>query len=104
MIRRPPRSTLFPYTTLFRSSNPKLGVFFVTFLPQFVAPGQAVLPRLLLLGAIFAVIGWTWMNVYGLFVTRVRAFITAPRVRQGMEPVTGVGLLGFGARRAAERR
>src|SRR5258708_29541373 len=23
MIRRPPRSTLFPYTTLFRSENPK---------------------------------------------------------------------------------
>src|SRR5437870_10739687 len=31
MIRRPPRSTLFPYTTLFRSSNsacPSLSVFF----------------------------------------------------------------------------
>src|SRR3712207_8524109 len=25
MIRRPPRSTLFPYTTLFRSQDPKLG-------------------------------------------------------------------------------
>src|SRR5947208_6011989 len=25
MIRRPPRSTLFPYTTLFRSNNLKLG-------------------------------------------------------------------------------
>src|SRR3712207_8523121 len=25
MIRRPPRSTLFPYTTLFRSTQPKLG-------------------------------------------------------------------------------
>src|SRR3712207_8665455 len=24
MIRRPPRSTLFPYTTLFRSSSPRL--------------------------------------------------------------------------------
>src|SRR5258707_4178808 len=24
MIRRPPRSTLFPYTTLFRSSQPKI--------------------------------------------------------------------------------
>src|SRR5256885_6605644 len=24
MIRRPPRSTLFPYTTLFRSTNPTL--------------------------------------------------------------------------------
>src|SRR3712207_8104191 len=27
MIRRPPRSTLFPYTTLFRSSLPKGGGF-----------------------------------------------------------------------------
>src|SRR3712207_8496584 len=25
MIRRPPRSTLFPYTTLFRSPRPRLG-------------------------------------------------------------------------------
>src|ERR1700737_1403558 len=83
--------------------NPKAGVFFVTFLPQFVAPNQAVLPRLLLMGAIFAVIGWTWMNVYGLFVTRVREFITAPRVRQWMERITGVVLLGFGARLAVER-
>ena len=84
-------------------SNPKLGVFFVTFLPQFVAPGQALLPRLLLLGSIFALIGWTWMNVYGFFVTRMRDFITAPRVRQWMERVTGVVLLGFGVRLAAER-
>src|SRR2546427_13173354 len=29
MIRRPPRSTLFPYTTLFRSQNP-LSAFSVT--------------------------------------------------------------------------
>src|SRR2546426_6895120 len=26
MIRRPPRSTLFPYTTLFRSSGPAVGL------------------------------------------------------------------------------
>src|SRR5256885_2804821 len=26
MIRRPPRSTLFPYTTLFRSDAPQLGI------------------------------------------------------------------------------
>jgi threonine/homoserine/homoserine lactone efflux protein len=78
-------------------------VFFVTFLPQFVVPGQPLLPRLLALGVIFAVIGWTWLNVYGLFVTRIRSFVTAPRVRQWMERVTGVVLLGFGARLAIER-
>lgn len=84
-------------------SNPKLGVFFVTFLPQFVGAGQALLPRLLELGLLFAVIGWLWMNVYGLLVTRVRDLITAPRVRQWMGRVTGVVLLGFGARLALER-
>ena len=98
-----PAHAIFRQGFLSALTNPKLGVFFVTFLPQFVVPGQAVLPRLLELGLVFAVIGWTWMIAYGLLVTRIRAFITAPRVRQWMDRVTGVVLLGFGARLAAER-
>lgn len=95
--------TVFRQGFLSAITNPKLGVFFVTFLPQFVLPGQPVLPRLLELGIVFAVIGFVWMNVYGLSVTRLRALITAPRVRQWMQRVTGVVLLGFGARLALER-
>src|SRR5687767_1437081 len=34
MIRRPPRSTLFPYTTLFRSPNCTSGTYFVTSSPS----------------------------------------------------------------------
>jgi RhtB (resistance to homoserine/threonine) family protein len=98
-----PAHAIFRQGFLSAISNPKLGVFFVTFLPQFVMPGQPVLPRLLLLGVIFAVIGFTWLIVYGTFVTRMRDVITAPRVRQWMERVTGVVLLGFGVRLAAER-
>ena len=98
-----PAHAVFRQGFLSAISNPKLGVFFVTFLPQFVLPGQAVLPRLLLLGVTFAVIGWTWMNAYGIFVTRLRDVVTAPRVRQWMQRVTGVVLLGFGARLAIER-
>jgi threonine/homoserine/homoserine lactone efflux protein len=98
-----PAHAIFRQGFLSAMSNPKLGVFFVTFLPQFVVPGQPLLPRLFALGVIFAVIGWTWLNVYGLFVTRIRSFVTAPRVRQWMERVTGIVLLGFGARLAIER-
>ena len=98
-----PAHAIFRQGFLSAISNPKLGVFFVTFLPQFVAPGQALLPRLLELGLIFAVIGWMWMNVYGLFITRIREIITAPRVRQWIQRVTGVVLLGFGARLALDR-
>ena len=98
-----PAHAVFRQGFLSAISNPKLGVFFVTFLPQFVLPGQQALPRLLVLGVTFALIGWIWMNVYGLFVTRLRNVITAPRVRQWMQRVTGVVLLGFGARLALER-
>jgi threonine/homoserine/homoserine lactone efflux protein len=106
MIGTPPAA---PAHAIFRQgfisciTNPKLGVFFVTFLPQFVVAGQPVLPRLLELGLVFAAIGWTWMNAYGLFVNRLREVITTPRVRQWMQRVTGVVLLGFGARLAVER-
>jgi len=98
-----PAHSIFRQGFLSAMTNPKLGVLFVTLLPQFVAPGQALLPRLLELGLVFAVIGWTWMNVYGLLIARIHDFITAPRVRQWMQRVTGVVLLGFGARLAFER-
>lgn len=93
------------YRTGFLSAmlNPKLGVFFVTLLPQFVHPGQPVLARMIVLGAIFATIGVTWMTGYGLLVTKVRDLIDRPRVRAWMERVTGVVLVGFAARLALER-
>lgn len=75
----------------------------MTFLPQFVDPHQQPLPQLLLLGAVFALIGWTWLIVYGLLVARVRDIITAPRVRQWMDRVTGTVLIGLGLRLALER-
>jgi threonine/homoserine/homoserine lactone efflux protein len=84
-------------------SNPKLGVFFVTFLPQFAEPGRPLLGQLLLLGAVFALIGWSWMIVYGLLVVRVRDWITAPRVRSWMERLTGTVLIGLGLRLAFGR-
>jgi threonine/homoserine/homoserine lactone efflux protein len=98
-----PAHSIFKQGFISAISNPKLGVFFVTFLPQFVSPGQALLPRLLELGLLFAIIGWTWMNLYGFLIARVRDLIITPRVRQWMAGVTGVVLLGFGARLALER-
>lgn len=84
-------------------TNPKLGVFFVSFLPQFVQRGAPVFWQLFELGATFAVIGLVWLLFYGSSVSRARKLITAPRFRQWMERATGVVLLGFGARLAAER-
>src|SRR3989475_12285879 len=40
MIRRPPRSTLFPYTTLFRSARPLDPMFFVPAVGQGIIGGE----------------------------------------------------------------
>src|SRR5690242_21417371 len=39
MIRRPPRSTLFPYTTLFRSKNSEFASGWATVMPATFTPG-----------------------------------------------------------------
>lgn len=85
------------------STNPKLGVFFVTFLPQFVNRDSPALLQLLVLGGMFALVGWTWMNIYGLAVTRLREIITAPSVRRWMDRATGTVLVGLGLRLALDR-
>src|SRR3712207_8543840 len=43
MIRRPPRSTLFPYTTLFRSQQPD-ELSAVLFMPVYAGPDQSPRP------------------------------------------------------------
>lgn len=93
------------YRTGFLSAalNPKLGAFFVTLLPQFVEPGQPVVARIYVLGAIFIVIGLSWVMTYGLLVTRLRDVITAPRVRRWMERASGMVLVGLAARLAVEK-
>lgn len=98
-----PASRIYRTGFLSAALNPKLGVFFVTLLPQFVRPGQPALARLLLLGAIFSAIGMVWLAVYGIAVTKARDAIDTPRVRAWMERVSGVVLVGFAARLALER-
>src|SRR3712207_9393691 len=45
MIRRPPRSTLFPYTTLFRSGSSCSAAELLVPRDEFVAPGDVLLHR-----------------------------------------------------------
>lgn len=99
----PPAAVIWRQGFLSALLNPKLGVFFVTFLPQFVSPGHPALPQLLFLGGLFTVIGIAWMVVYGLSVSRLRDVVGSVRVRRWLERATGTALLGFGARLAVER-
>ncbi len=84
--------------------NPKIGVFFVTFLPGFVPAGAPVGATAALLGALFVVETGLWLVVLVWLVGRGTGWLSKRAVRQWLDRVTGVVLIGFGIRVAAEVR
>ena len=84
--------------------NPKIAVFFLSLLPQFVDPGPGFAARLLLLSGLFIVMGLVWLTAYTLMLHAVRATARRPRVRKTIETVTGVVLVALGARLALQRQ
>jgi threonine/homoserine/homoserine lactone efflux protein len=82
--------------------NPKVGVFFVTFLPGFVPHGYAVGPTCLLFGAIFVVLTAIYFAILLSLASRVTAWMTEPKIRRRLNTMTGTVLLGLGLRLALE--
>ncbi len=84
--------------------NPKIGVFYTTFLPQFIGPGEPVLAKSLLLAAIHGVMGLLWLSWYAYMVTKAGDVLRRPSIKRILDRVTGVVLIAFGLRLAVERR
>lgn len=82
--------------------NPKVGVFFVTFLPGFVPDGASVFWTTALFGAIFVVLtALYWVLLLGL-AGRVTAWMNTPAIRRRLDAATAAVLVGFGLRLATE--
>jgi threonine/homoserine/homoserine lactone efflux protein len=84
--------------------NPKVAVFYLTLLPQFIRPGDPVLARSLLLAGVHVVIGLVWLTAYTYFLGRLSSLLNRTRFRQALEGITGAVLIGLGARLAWDRR
>jgi threonine/homoserine/homoserine lactone efflux protein len=84
--------------------NPKVALFYLTFLPQFIPASAPVLRTSLLLAMIHNVLGFAWLSLYARFVDRLRVALTRPMVKAWLERVTGGALVALGARLAWERR
>jgi threonine/homoserine/homoserine lactone efflux protein len=84
--------------------NPKVALFYLTFLPQFIPAGAPVLRTSLLLAMIHNVLGFAWLSLYARFVDRLRVALTRPVVKAWLERVTGGALVALGARLAWDRR
>jgi threonine/homoserine/homoserine lactone efflux protein len=99
----PPR-VAFRQGALTNLGNPKIAVFFTSFLPQFTPSHDAGFVSLVVLGLLFCLVGLTWLTLYVLALARVGDFLRRPRPRRILDAVTGTVLVGFGIRVAFEHR
>jgi threonine/homoserine/homoserine lactone efflux protein len=81
--------------------NPKVALFFLTFVPQFLPDHGATLPAALGLSAIFAAIYLAWFTGMVTVVELVGNALRRPRVQAWTERVTGGALVAFGLRLAS---
>lgn len=84
--------------------NPKVGVFYVSFLPQFVPVGVAAGPWMFGLAALHAAMGAAWFVVLVSLTLPLAGLLHRPGVVTWLDRVTGAVLIGFAVRLALARR
>lgn len=83
--------------------NPKLGVFFLTLLPQFIAPGDPAALRALQLAVVFDLIGLAWLLLYSAMLAAIGDALGRSGPRRFIRWVSGTVLVALGLRVAFER-
>ncbi len=78
--------------------NPKMGVFYVSFLPQFIPAGASVLGFSLLLAALHATLGMAWFALLILGSRPLRHWFARGAITRWLDGMTGGVLIALGLR------
>lgn len=76
--------------------NPKIGVFYVAVLPQFIPVGAPHFATGLLLTVIHIAMGFAWSLLLITCAKAVRGWLRKPSAKQLLDRVTGTVIVGFG--------
>ena len=80
--------------------NPKVALFYLGFLPQFIRPEQPFFLTALLYGLVHDLMGEVQLTTVAVAAHALRSKVTSVSFRRGAEIVAGVMLLGFALRLA----
>lgn len=83
--------------------NPKLGVFFLTLLPQFIEPTEPAALRALQLALVFDLIGLAWLLLYSAMLAAIGDALGRSGPRRLIRWVSGTVLVALGLRVALDR-
>jgi threonine/homoserine/homoserine lactone efflux protein len=82
--------------------NPKIALFYTTFLPQFIGPGDPVLMLSLAMASVHILLGLVWLSAYAWLLDRAVEAFRGSRVRRALDALTGAVLVALGIRVAAD--
>jgi len=83
--------------------NPKVGLFYVTFLPQFVPAGADVASFSFLLASIHVLLGLVWLGLLVAATIPMSRFLRRPAVVRTTDRLTGGIFVAFGTKLALSR-
>jgi threonine/homoserine/homoserine lactone efflux protein len=84
--------------------NPKAGVFYISFLPQFIPAGVNAPAWSFLLAAIHVALALAWFAVLIAAIGRARRLLARPGVVAVLDRITGCVFVAFGLNLALSRR
>jgi threonine/homoserine/homoserine lactone efflux protein len=82
--------------------NPKTVVFYMAFLPQFIAPGRPPLLQSLIVAALHFIIAMTYQCVLAAMVTRAQTILQSSGIKRLFDMLTGSVFVYIGSRLALE--
>ncbi len=83
--------------------NPKIAVFFLAFLPQFITAGSSTAAQTALLGAVFIAMSVVWLAGVVLCASAAGRFLRRETIRRRLDAIAGVVFIGFAGRLAVSR-
>jgi threonine/homoserine/homoserine lactone efflux protein len=84
--------------------NPKVGIFYMTFLPQFIPHGVSVATFSLLLAGIHVLLALAWLSLLVAATIPLGKLLAKPLVVKSLDRLTGCVFLAFGVKLAVARR
>ncbi len=84
--------------------NPKIAVFYLTFLPQFINPQNNILIQSFFLTGIHVVMGLLWLSFLSVFISSIRFIYTSSKIQHILEAISGTVMIIFGILLLLERK
>ncbi|MCB6184210.1 LysE family translocator [Leeia sp. TBRC 13508] len=81
--------------------NPKVGVFYITFLPQFVPAGANIAAYSFMLACVHVLLSFAWFAILIMATVPLGQFLRRPAAVKWLDRLTGFVFIAFGLKLAA---